>query len=398
MTPSAYGGPALFSYGFRPFFLVATAFALGVVPVWLLIWRGVLVLEGHFTPVSWHVHEMLFGYGAAVVAGFLFTAVPNWTGRMPIRGWPLMTLLALWVFGRLACAGVLALPPVAVMGIDVAFLAAVAAMIAMEIVAARNWRNLKVLVPVTLLMAANAMHHVEAMQYGTAPYSERAGIATLVFLITLIGGRIIPSFTRNWLAKTESPGRPPAFGVFDGVSLVVGAGALVLWTALPQTQVTGVVLALAAILHGLRLLRWQGMFTLGSPLLTMLHMSYAFIPLGLAAASLAAFGYAEQAAPSHLLGIGAIGGMTLAVMMRATLGHTGRELISGPILNLAYLAIAGAALARIAGASDVFPSIDGIHLGAVLWTLGFGMALRRFLPWLVQPRVEPRRPTRTARG
>ncbi len=394
MTRSAYDGPALFSYGFRPFFLVATAYALGVVPVWLLIWRGSIPLNGQLAPVSWHVHEMLFGYGAAVVAGFLFTAVPNWTGRMPTRGWPLMTLLALWIFGRLACAGVLGLPPTAVMGVDVAFLAAVAAMVAREIVAGRNWRNLKVLVPVTLLMGANAMHHVESMQYGTAPYAERAGIATLVFLITLIGGRITPSFTRNWLVRTGSPGRPAPFGIFDAVSLIVGAGALALWTIAPQTEVAGIALAVAAGLHLLRLLRWLGIFTLGSPLLTMLHISYAFIPLGLAAASLAAFGLAEQATPSHLLGIGAIGGMTLAVMMRATLGHTGRELVSGPILNLAFVAIAGAALARIAGSSDVFPGIDGIHLAAALWTLGFGMALRRLLPWLVQPRVQPRRPSR----
>lgn len=390
MTRSAYDGPALFSYGFRPFFLVATAYALGVVPVWLLIWRRTIPLSGHLAPVSWHVHEMLFGYGAAVVAGFLFTAVPNWTGRMPIRGWPLMTLLALWIFGRLACAGVLGLPPVIVMGIDVAFLASVAAMVAREIVAGRNWQNLKILVPLTLLMGANAMHHVQAMQYGTAPFPERAGIAILVFLIILIGGRITPSFTRNWLVRTGSPERPSPFGIFDAVSVIAGASALVLWIVAPQAQVTGIALAVAAVLHLLRLLRWLGILTLGSPLLTMLHISYAFIPLGLAAASLAAFGLAEQATPSHLLGIGAIGGMTLAVMMRATLGHTGRDLVSGPILNLAYVAIVGAALARIAGPSDVFPGIDGIHLAAALWTLGFGLALRRLLPCLVQPRQHSR--------
>lgn len=394
MTRSAYDGPALFSYGFRPFFLFATVFALGVVPVWLMVWRGALALEGPFMPVAWHVHEMIFGYGAAVVAGFLFTAVPNWTGRMPTRGWPLIALLALWVVGRLACAGLFGLSAPAVMALDVAFLVAVAAMIAREIVAGRNWRNLKVLVPVTFLAVANTMYHVEAMLYGPSPFAERAGIATLVFLITLIGGRIIPSFTRNWLAKSGSPSRPAPFGVFDVISLALAAGALALWVALPQSRITGAVMALAAVIHLVRLLRWLGVLTLGSPLLTMLHVAYAFVPLGLAAAALAAFGLTSQAAPSHLMGIGAIGGMTLAVMMRVTLGHTGRELVSGPALNLAFLAIAAAALSRVAGPSEVFPGLDGIHLAATLWSLGFAIALRQLLPWLVQPRVAPRRPSR----
>ncbi|TDK42399.1 NnrS family protein [Antarcticimicrobium luteum] len=397
MTRSDYDGPALFSYGFRPFFLFATAFAFGVVPVWLLIWRGTLLLEGPFLPVAWHVHEMIFGYGAAVVAGFLFTAVPNWTGRMPTRGWPLMLLLALWLLGRVACAGLLGLPAMVVMGLDVAFLVAVAAMIAREILAGRSSRNLKVLVPVTVLTAANVLYHVEAMQSGTAPYAERAGIATLVFLITLIGGRIVPSFTRNWLVQSGSPARPVPFGTFDAVALVAGAGALILWTVLPGSDVTGGILALAAGLHLVRMLRWLGVLTLGAPLLCMLHVAYAFIPVGFAAASLAAFGLAGQAAPQHLLGIGAIGGMTLAVMVRATLGHTGRDLISGPALNLAFLAIAGAALMRVAGMSEVFPGLDGIHLAAGLWTLGFGVALRHLMPWLTRPRVQPRKPSRAAR-
>lgn len=386
--------PVLFSYGFRPFFLAATLFGLGIVPVWLLVWRGMIFPTGPFSPVDWHVHEMIFGYGAAVVAGFLFTAVPNWTGRMPARGWPLVALLALWIIGRLAVAGLFGLAAVPVMVLDVAFLVAVAAMIAREIVAGSNWRNLKVLVPVTLLTIANALYHIEAMTQGHAATSQRFGIAVLIFLITLIGGRIVPSFTRNWLAKKGSPTRPAPFGRFDGVSLAAGAVALVGWVVLPQSAITGGLLSLAAVLHLVRLARWLGPLTFGSPLLLMLHVAYAFVPFGMAAAALAAFGLAGPGPAAHLLGIGAIGGMTLAVMMRATLGHTGRELSSGLALNLAFIAVATAAVIRIAGTSEVFPGLDGIHLTAAFWSVGFALVVRRLLPFLIAPKVQPRRANR----
>ncbi|MEY8840539.1 NnrS family protein [Cribrihabitans sp. XS_ASV171] len=393
---TSHEGPALFSYGFRPFFLAASLFGLGVVPVWLMVWRGDLTLAGPFAPRDWHVHEMVFGYGAAVVAGFLFTAVPNWTGRMPTRGWPLAALLAIWIAGRLAVAGAIPLPPHVVMAVDTAFLVAVAVMIAREIVAGQNWRNLKVLVPVSLFAVANAGFHMEALHRGLAESGGRAGIALLIFLVMLIGGRIVPSFTRNWLARTGSPSRPAAFGRFDMVALACGAVALVLWVARPEGAVSGTVLALAAILHFARCLRWLGMLTLASPLLTMLHVAYAFIPLGLCAAALAAFGRADPATAPHLLGIGAVGGMTVAVMMRATMGHTGRNLVSGPMLNLAFVAVAAAAIARVAGQSDVLPGLDGIHVATLFWTFGYALAVRRLAPWLVGPRVARKAPSKPA--
>lgn len=397
MPRQDYSGPALFSYGFRPFFLSACLFALAIVPVWLLVWRGTIALSGPFSPVSWHVHEMIFGYGAAVLAGFLFTAVPNWTGRMPTRGAPLAVLLVLWLAGRLAVAGMLGLPAWLVMPIDVGFLVAVAAMIAREIVAGRNWKNLKVLVPVGLMALANAGFHVEAALQGAAPVSERAGLSLLVFLIMLIGGRIVPSFTRNWLASTGSLSRPKPFDRFDMVSLGVGAAALLGWTLAPEADASGPVLALAALLHLLRLVRWVGFLTLGSPLLTMLHLAYLFIPLGLASAAMESAGLTAYVAPAHLLGIGAVAGMTLAVMMRASLGHTGRALVSGPLLNIAFLMLPLAALVRLGGHSDVLPGLDGVHLAASLWTLGFALAAWRMVPWLVTPRVAARKPSRARR-
>ena len=171
-----YSGPALFSYGFRPFFLAASLFALGVVPVWLCVWLGALALAGPFAPVDWHVHEMLFGYAAAVVAGFLFTAIPNWTGRMPTRGWPLASLAALWIAGRLAVAGLLPLSAAWTMAVDCGFLLAIVAMTGIEIVAGRNWRNMMVMAPVTLLLAAIG---VDGMHDQARLHAHRGAIAAV---------------------------------------------------------------------------------------------------------------------------------------------------------------------------------------------------------------------------
>ena len=386
-----YTGPALFSYGFRPFFLCATIFALLVIPAWWMVWRGALDLSGPFLPTDWHIHEMVFGYGAAVVAGFLFTAVPNWTGRLPTRGWPLVALLALWLFGRGAVAGFAGLRPVPVLLIDQLFLLAVAAMIAREILAGKNWRNLKVLVPVTFLWLANIVFHVEAMMQGAADFSRRLGIGLLVFLIMLIGGRIIPSFTRNWLAKQGAARMPVPFGKFDAVTLAFGAAALLAWTAAPWAAVSGALLLLAGLLHAARLARWRGQAARAEPLLFMLHAAYAMVPAGLLAAAAVPFGLLEPAAAAHILGIGAVGGMTLAVMMRAAMGHSGRPLVAGPALTAAFALVLGSAALRLAGAGTIAAGWDGISLSAVLWTAGFALMVLKVGPWLVSPRLGPKK-------
>lgn len=388
-----YTGPALFSYGFRPFFLAALLFALGAIPLWLAIWRGALDLGGPFVPVDWHIHEMIFGYGAAVVTGFLFTAVPNWTGSLPVRGWPLMVLLAVWILGRLAVAGLLGLGPVAVMAVDCLFLVLVVAMIAREIIAGRNWRNLKVLVPVTLLAVANLVFHLEAMSQGVSDVGRRLGLALLVFLVMLIGGRVIPSFTRNWMVKTGRDTLPVPFNRFDALSLGAGALALALWVALPGHVVAAVVLAAAGVLHLLRLARWKGPATLASPLLTMLHLAYLFVPAGLIALALVPLGLAQAVAGEHVLGIGVIGGMTVAVMMRATMGHTGRDLVAGPVLSVAFLLVIGAVLPRLTGDAALPGGLDGLSLAAGLWTLGYALLLIRIGPWLALPKAARKRPS-----
>ena len=386
---TSYGGPTLFSYGFRPLFLAAGLFAALIVPLWMLVWSGDITLHGPFSPLDWHIHEMLFGYTSAVIAGFLFTGIPNWTGRMPTRGWPLMLLSALWLAGRFAVAGMLGLEPVVVMVLDCAFMLAIGAMVATEIVAGRNWGNLKVVAPVLLYLVANITFHLEAIATGSADVGRRLGFAMVVMLILLIGGRIIPSFTRNWLVKrSPEPGPLPVpFGRFDVASLVVMLVSLFAWVGRPEAGSSGVALILAGGVQGLRLARWRGWRVWSSPLLLMLHLAFGFIPMGLAALGLASLGHLPAAIGLHLLGVGGFGGMTLAVMTRASLGHTGRALQAGPALTLAFASVALAALVRVAA-----PTMIGLWIAALLWALGFGIFVWRMAPVLSLPNPARRQP------
>jgi uncharacterized protein involved in response to NO len=397
---AVYNGPALFSYGFRPFFLCATGFAAIAIPLWVLFYTGELTLDSQFSPVDWHIHEMLFGYAAAVISGFLFTAIPNWTGRMPVRGWPLAALVGLWFAGRIAMAGATGLGGLVVMAIDCSFLAAIVLMVAVEIIAGRNWRNLMVVIPVSLFLLANIVFHIEVLTIGTSDYGRRAGFAVVIFLIMLIGGRVIPSFTRNWLVNNNpknNPGPMPVpFGRYDALCLLSGAAALVAWIAASENQLGGGLLLLAAALHILRLSRWQGARTWRSPLLLMLHVAYAFIPLGLAVLGLPSVFLAEtgQAAGLHLLGIGAIGGMTVAVMMRATLGHTGRRLEIGWGLTSVFVMIVLAAIIRSAFPDISIAGMPGFMIAAGLWTLAFAGFVLRVGPWLALPKAAKRKPSK----
>src|SRR4051812_1699533 len=223
-----HSGPALLSYGFRPFFLLGACYAALAILAWLTLFYGEIGLSTAFSPRDWHVHEMLYGYIPAVVTGFLLTAIPNWTGRLPLQDGALLILVVAWAAGRVAVTLSAEIGWLAATLIDSGFLALVIAATAREIIAGRNWRNLKVLVPVTILGLGNAGFHIEAHVWGIANYGVRVGIAGILLLIMVIGGRVIPSFTRNWLAR-ESPGRLPApFGKFDAIAIALSAVALTL--------------------------------------------------------------------------------------------------------------------------------------------------------------------------
>ena len=223
-----YRGPALLSYGFRPFFLFGSLYAGLAVLTWLPVLNGQIELASAFAPREWHVHEMLYGFVPAIVTGFLLTAIPNWTGRLPLQGMPLLTLLAVWMAGRAAIALSAFTGWIAAAAIDSAFLLLMLAAAAREILAGKNWGNLKIVAIISILGAGNVAFHLEAHFRGSADYSVRAGVAAVILLITLIGGRVVPSFTRNWLARRE-PGRMPhPFGRFDMGTVAASAIALIL--------------------------------------------------------------------------------------------------------------------------------------------------------------------------
>jgi uncharacterized protein involved in response to NO len=384
-------GPAIFSAGFRPFFLAAAAWSALAVPLWLAAYLTSIDVPTLLAPAAWHAHEMVYGFAAATVAGFLLTAIPNWTGRMPLQGWPLAALVLLWAAGRLAVLCSSAIGALAATVLDLAFPAAFLAVVAREIMVGRNWRNLPMLAALSALLAGNVLVHLEALGLGeTSELGNRLGIATLLALISLVGGRIVPSFTRNWLAKTTPDAPAPAGeSALDRGALVVTAVALLLWAFAPDAAITAAALLIAGIAVGVRLARWRGRWTRNEPLLLILHVGYGWLALGLALLGLNRFVQALPAtAALHALTAGAIGTMTLAVMTRATLGHTGRPLSAGLATRVIYVLVTLAALLR------VLSPFAGNSLGLILWLAGaawsgaFGLFVVGYGGALMRPRAE----------
>lgn len=369
-------GPALLSYGFRPFFLFGALWAGLAMVLWILSLADVLTLPSAFDPVSWHAHAFLFGYLPAIIAGFMLTAVPNWTGRLPVVGVPLGVLFTLWLLGRLAVLFSGYLPVLFVALVDLSALVALATVMAREIIVGKNWRNLIVLAMLALLILGNAVFHFEAAQgdYAAQGYGLRIGLAAGVLMISVIGGRIVPSFTRNWLVKSGSDIRPaPPMQKFDKLTLLFSVLTLVFWVAQPGFWITGLCLIAFAALHFVRLSRWGGIHTLSNPLLWVLHLAYGFIPLGALALGVAIL-WPDVLLPSaaqHVWMAGAISLMTLAVMARATLGHTGNVLTAGPGTVAMFLCIPVSVLARLA--AGIWPdTADHLyHIAGASWILGF---------------------------
>ena len=363
--------------GFRPFFLFAGVWAALGLPLSILLMEGIVPLSGPIDVIAWHRHEMLFGFVAATVTGFILTAIPNWTGRLPVSGMPLLCLALLWAAGRIAVSAIGLLGSAAVAAIDIAFLLTVVVLVLREIVAGKNWRNLPIVAALMLLVAANGLQHAEIA--GLMPNDAIAGgrgtrlaIATMAMLIALIGGRVVPSFTRNWLAKNAAGPMPAEFSAYDKATLGLTGLALTLWIIQPEDDVTGIAAAFAALANLIRLARWRGLATLAEPLVWVLHLGYLWLAAGLALIALGALTEAlTMTSVLHGLTVGAIGTMTLAVMSRATLGHTGHALTAGPALTLAYLLVSGAAIARILSAlSDQSGSLL-LYGAAFCWSLAF---------------------------
>ncbi|MDA0366988.1 MAG: NnrS family protein [Proteobacteria bacterium] len=380
-------GPAFLSHGFRPFFFFAGIWAALAVLIWVLAFAGAIVLPSAFDPLTWHVHEMVFGYAAAAIAGFLFTAVPNWTGRSPVHGLPLAGFAALWLAGRIAvlCGELIGAWPAAI--IDGAFLIVLAAVIGREIVLGKNRRNLVVVAVIAVLATANILTHLEPLGIAaTGSLGLRLGIGVV---ITLIGGRVTPSFTASWLGRQGVTAPDIAVTHIDRVGLVAVAAAMIAWTVVPEARGAGWLLWFAGALTLYRLARWRPDRTLGEPLVWVLHLGYAWLAAGLLllGASVAFDGLSTTAA-LHALTAGAIGTMPLAVMSRATLGHSGRPLTATRVTTVLYLCASGAAILRVVSPILGTMEIAALHLSAALWIIAFGGFALTYAPLFFAPRTD----------
>lgn len=378
--------------GFRPFFLSGAVWAVAVVVLWVCALSGAITLPTAFDPLAWHRHEMLFGYLGAVICGFLLTAIPNWTGRLPISGTPLAALWTVWLYARLAVLFSAKTGTALAFIIDVGFFVVLSLVAAREVIKAKN-RNLPIVVMILLFAAANAIDHGESLGFidlGGAGW--RLGLGLVLMMIGLIGGRIIPSFTRNWLAKngatTGLPGQPNRF---DLATLGTTAVALVAWTAAPEALASAVLLLAAGVLHAMRLARWSGLRTLRDPLVFILHLSYAWLPLGLLLLGAGLFvPELPRSSAIHALAAGAMASMTLAVMTRATLGHTGRQLrADGWTVAIYALVTLGAAL-RVTAPWLPIDYMRAIEIAGAAWAGAFLLFALAYGPKLLLARPDGR--------
>ncbi len=381
----------LVAKGFRPFFLLAALFAAAILPFWLLVHVGELRPSPYFDATSWHAHEMLFGYTVAVIAGFLLTAVGNWTERETLVGLPLLGLCALWLAGRVAMTFPQLLPTVGPAVLDVAFLPVLLVVLARPLVAARNRRNYVMLVVLSALALANLAMHLDAL--GLLPgWSRRAALAALdvvVLLLLVMAGRLLPMFTRN-ATRFATIRSVPAL---DVAAIGVMALLTVLDIAIPgsaEQRGTGLVAALAGALAGARAVHWGARATARHPLLWILHAGYAWIPVGLLLRALATLDTRIPATlATHALTVGALGALTLGMMSRVALGHTGRMLeVPRPAVG-AFVLVTVAALVRVGGPL-VLPSryLASVVVAGVLFSCAFALYAVAYARILASARID----------
>ena len=380
----------LFACGFRPFFALAGGWAVAAVGLWVLRLHGLAWPGAPADALGWHVHEMVFGFAGAAVAGFLLTAMANFTGRDAVRGTRLALLVVAWYLGRLAVgfSGMLPDPMVAVA--DLLFPAGFAFTVAYELVAARNWRNLPLAVVVALFALTDVGYHlagatpigsVARALYGLAPH-------LLLVLIVVLGGRITPAFSRNWLLARGETALPVSRGWVE--RCVVPASVAVGLAAVLAPAWLAVACAVAVPVHALRLAGWRGWAVRGEPLLLVLHAGFAWMVVGYAFMGFAAVGWIPSGAAFHALTAGAIGTMIVGVSSRVVLGHTGRPLAIGRITVATYLLVGMATVLRIASAWAGDAWLDWIGLSAVTWMLAWLLYLVVYLPMMLSPRIDGR--------
>lgn len=381
--------PIILTQGFRPFFFLSALWATVALALWILLFATGATLPSRFDPLAWHIHEMLFGFAMAAIAGFLLTAVPNWTKRLPVSGWPLALLAGLWLLGRITCLVSALMPAWFSIAADMAFSVMLVGVVAREIIAGRNWHNLPMVAPVAVLALANFLMHLEANGVDVPlGLGWRLGLVAIVILISVVAGRIVPSFTRNWLVKRQAPRLPAVPGLIDRVSLGVLQAGLFGWALFPAFQPLGSVLLVGAALNLWRLLRWRGVATTSEPLLLVLHIGYFWLVLGVGLLGLSLIdGRVPLSAAIHALTAGAIGTMILAVTTRATRGHTGRDLSADSPTSLIYVLVTLAATIRVWAAFAEEWTMSLLIVAACLWIAAFGLFVVSYGRMLLLPRI-----------
>lgn len=382
-APNLKNWPVL-RLGFRPFYLAGVALACIAVPVWIATFLGWMHLNLPLQPLLWHAHEMLFGFAAAVIIGFLLTAVKAWTGLATPRGASLGVLVLLWFAARIAALvapyGVYAL-------LDVVLLPAVAVVLLRVLLRARNRRNLPLVGILLLLGLANLAFHLAVLGViSLAPVQALyAGLALIVLIECVMAGRVVPAFTMS-----VNPGlKIKKTRAFEMGTLGVTGVALALWVCAPPSLLTGAALALAAALHCVRMAMWHPLVTRNRPILWILHVSSAWIPVGFLLLALAQVGSVAVSAGVHALAVGTTGGLIIGMVTRTARGHTGRPLQSSRAEVCAYVLVLGAAVLRVlvplAAPQWYAPSLV---LAALAWSSAFAIYLVMYTPWLLQTRAD----------
>lgn len=382
-TDSGHGWPVL-RLGFRPFYLGATVFAFLAIPLWIFMFLGRTQWAPVVPPQLWHAHEMLFGFAAAVIIGFLMTGVKAWTGLQTPRGAALGWLVVIWLAARIAAT----FAPYAVYAaLDLLLLPAVAIILARLLLQAGNRRNLPLISLLGLLTLANLVFHLRMLGYiEIDPVRPLyAALALIVLIECVMGGRVIPAFTMNAIAGLRIKPDPR----LEKATAVASVIALLLWVFMPGGPLGASMLALAAVLQLLRLLSWKPWRTRGTPILWVLHLAYAWIPVGFLLLAMSLMHWIPPSAGIHALAVGATGGLIIGMVTRTARGHTGRPLKASPVEVAAYSLVFLAAVLRV-----LVPLIAPQYLvmavmgAGTAWSLAFALYLGRYTPWLMRVRLD----------
>jgi len=382
-APPAAAGFALWNLGFRPFYLLASVFSAVSVLLWAAQYSGWLP-SSYLQGPLWHGHEMLFGYTLAVIAGFLLTAVRAWTGQPTPTGVPLMALAALWVLGR-----VLVLTPLdtAAAAVNAAFPIALAVAIGIPLARSRNFRNYFFVGLLVLMGGLILALHLAAQGVFELPprLGLLLGLDVVLFIMAVMGGRVIPMFTNNGVPGTRATRHALVETLALGSVMLLFVADLLQWH---PAVIAGIAL-IGAIAHGVRLLLWRSWRTLATPLVWILHAAYAWIVMHLALRGLAGLGWLGESFAIHALTVGAIGGLTLGMMTRTARGHSGRPLVADGFELAMFLLVQIAAIVRVFGGM-VSPGLymASVQLSGMLWAVAFGLYAVRYWPVLTRSRLD----------